>query len=320
MEPVSRRAFGLGVASLAACGRLEEPGAPRDDAGTSPAAFNPDARPLCAFPAWPALGVDPNAPARRTLYSWTSTAQAEQLAADKQLYTRTADDLGRAGYLFELLAQRARGGDEVARALSHEEFRLGRFCWTSPWASQLAGEDYGTELIRIDLSRNSLFVLVDSERETYSAVDIDNRPVAVAEALRQKERVAGIFFTNAVAAQYGCNDTFAGGTLYREFHLCHIATVDSWSLATEELDAELAANIELLRPLTALEPSPCMVDSCDDLIRQWRRPAVEPFERFVSCLMRVPYGVSFADWIRRAIGQLEVARRSRRNVRHRPNG
>lgn len=196
MEPVSRRAFGLGVASLAACGRLEEPGAPRDDAGTSPAAFNPDARPLCAFPAWPALGVDPNAPARRTLYSWTSTAQAEQLAADKQLYTRTADDLGRAGYLFELLAQRARGGDEVARALSHEEFRLGRFCWTSPWASQLAGEDYGTELIRIDLSRNSLFVLVDSERETYSAVDIDNRPVAVAEALRQKERVAGIFFTN----------------------------------------------------------------------------------------------------------------------------
>src|SRR6185503_699013 len=100
--------------------------------------------------------VSPSNPVRRVLWSWTTKEQAAELRAGAPLFTRSeSPGLGR-GTLFHWLDEQQ--GVE-AKLLREERFTKGRYAWVNPWAiaSGFAGEDYGTELLRIELEPEARF-------------------------------------------------------------------------------------------------------------------------------------------------------------------
>lgn len=328
MKTIGRRSFALGVASAAACGRVQQETSPASalDAGVANVvdagieASDPCALP---FPAFDVEGLSNTAPARRVLYTWTTKAQADELALKRELYTRVADDNGNKGWLFDYL-EKYFPGDKVAQTLSTPEFQMGRYAWPIPWATLMSEtEDYGRELVRIDLSEDAWFIGVDSYRSgsnAFSAFDMSSKKVEIAEALESPERIAGIFFSNGVDGG-GCGSV-GGAPGYREFHLCHHATVTEWSLRTEENLAVIDAAHALLTPLA---------DICDARLpctnAIWSRPA--PFttdlDRLMSCLAFTgnPGGsmtFSLRTMLQQAVKRLAEARFTPAPIRHRPNG
>jgi hypothetical protein len=219
------------------------------------------------------------------LYSWTTKEQAQALRRDKVLYTKTANDQGEPGYLFRVLERLAQRKEprmaSAAELLGGNSFRLGRYAWPFPWATQItsATEDYGRELLRIELRANALLVFVDERwgSEPWQpprVLDMSGKIADWARVQETPERIAGIYFVsrggdaaNATACPGG---SLGPGLQYREFHLCHENTVASWSIGTEQILAQIQSDIAMLtRVGEAQDVLACSRWLCDDLARAW---------------------------------------------------
>ncbi len=202
----------------------------------------------------------------RIFFSWTTEEQAAELRAGETLFSRSErEGMGR-GYAFTALAEWVETRSELdseyyvprvelARLIGDELFVTARYAWTNTWAARLGwpGEEYGDQLLRIELEPDAWIVQFDGSM--LEVLDQNDVAVPIEEALAQPERIGALYFlrTNEAGGFY-C-DTFGaigGGGGYREFVLGNLAMVREWSLGTEAIRAALDDDIAMLEQLVAL--------------------------------------------------------------------
>jgi hypothetical protein len=74
--------------------------------------------------------------ARRTLYTWTTKDQIEELRTTRQLLSRDESPAHGASYLDQVLYTLAQRGDPTAALLYTTAFAKMRFAWHAPWATR----------------------------------------------------------------------------------------------------------------------------------------------------------------------------------------
>ncbi len=213
----------------------------------------PCVQPLVSAPVFADQLFDRGAPAPRELFSWTTPEQAAAIRKDQQLFTlEEAQGLG-SGFAFTYLAQLAQTAPEptqqqLAGLLSGELFAKKRYAWPEPWATRMGwpGEDYGNQLLRVVLKAEAWVVVVAQGR--LQVFDLENRAVAVADAIASPSRIGAIFYVkDAVVGGPTCGGSFLdGGNGYREFILGNLDMVEEWSIGTQSIRDRLSANIEQL--------------------------------------------------------------------------
>ncbi len=178
--------------------------------------------------------------ARRTLYTWTTTEQADALRASDQLLVREVSPVHGPAAVDIALSELAATGDPVAKLLYTTTYAKSRFAWHAPWATRLGwpGEHYGDELIRVTLKADAIILLLHRAHGVFVAHDLEDRPIALADVLAHPERIAALYFVNdGVGAQF------------REFVLCNESMIESWEIGTDEIARELADEADLLEHL-----------------------------------------------------------------------
>jgi hypothetical protein len=231
------------------------------------------------------------APARRTLYSWTTAEQAAELRADPVLLTRTETaGLGR-GYAFTAIdALAARGTaaeNQLLAKLSGELFVKVRFAWPNAWATRMGwpGEDYGDQLLRIVLKPEAWIVIV-SDGVGIAVIDMNNQLVPVADALAHSERIGAVYFYKRDVTGLGSFQSCSGG--YREFIVGNEAMIEEWSLGTEEIAERIRADAALiddfLGDVRAMPPSVDPATFNQDTVCGWDNPASDEVSRYERAL------------------------------------
>jgi hypothetical protein len=196
----------------------------------------------------------------RTLYSWTTPEQIEELKGDPTLLTLSADSNGEKGRAADLIHERAEG-DPVAALLDRPEYANKRFGWISPWATLLgwSGEDYGDRLLAITLKPDAFIAtLVGNSPLEWTFSDASGNPVAEEEVLANPQRLAAVYFIDPRDTG-SCGGTIArAGSMFREFFVCNEGMIESWSAFTPEIHAELDRNLAALQTFrSALDAGRC---------------------------------------------------------------
>jgi hypothetical protein len=199
-------------------------------------------------------------PARRELFTWTTAEQAAELRAEPVLLTRTEREGLGPGYAMEVLAELGSTPPlesdpmqaqtlALAALLSGPQFAKARYAWSEPWATRAGwpGESYGDQLVRLVLRPEAW--LARYQAGQLDVVDMDNTPVALADALAHPERLAGVFFVrDSSTGGPQCFGSFRGGDDgYREFIIGNEAMIEEWSLGTSEIRARLEQDIALVQ-------------------------------------------------------------------------
>lgn len=254
MRSIGRRGFSGGMLSLlaAACGGrvAADDGAPSTTPDAGRGVTPPPYVPLPA--PEPFLPVDTTSPPPEVVWSWTTAAQATEIRKGSVLFTvESSPTMGR-GYLFELLEERAGGGDGAAARLVGRELAKGRFGWSNPWATvrgAAEGESYGLELLAIRMKPDTLYARVSARSPAISFVDARGAAVGTGTALANFELVGGILFDNDLESGKGCGTNGPIGTapgggnlFYREIYLGNEARIASFSHRTEDILAAIDAS------------------------------------------------------------------------------
>ncbi len=192
-------------------------------------------------------------PARRTLYTWTTRAQIEELAKDRVLLTRTESAEHGASYFDQVLDERARGKDALARLLRTAAFARARFAWPAPWSTLLGfpGEDYGDELIQVTLKPDAWIAVLRTSQPALTVIDLENRPVPAADALAHPARIAAVYFVHDTPkAGYAASTAGPMERLaYREYVLCNESMIESFAAHTPEIAQEITRSADAMAAL-----------------------------------------------------------------------
>jgi hypothetical protein len=199
-----------------------------------------------------------DAPARRELYTWTTSEQVQELRAGSVLLTRTEREGLGPGYAMTVLDELAHQVSEIpaekdlialAGLLSGPSFGKARYAWPEPWATRVGwpGESYGDQLVRIVLRQDAWLARYQSG--SIDVFDMNNAPVTRADALAHPERLAGVYFVRDVGAGGPrCFGSFRGGDDgYREFIIGNEAMIEEWSLGTPDIRARIESDLTLVQ-------------------------------------------------------------------------
>lgn len=213
--------------------------------------------------------------ARRTLYSWTSAEQVQELRQEPTLLTRAATAEGEPGRAAEVILSHA-GSDELAALLAAPRFENKRFGWSNPWATVqgFGGESYGTHLLRITLREQAWIgrlIVGRGGALQWAFADVHGNSVTDAEVLGSPERLAAVYFVDLRGA--GCGTLGYIGSAFREYFLCNEAMLESFALYTSEVRAEVDRSISALAGVHAalIEGRCSTVEYCwpDVALAEW---------------------------------------------------
>jgi hypothetical protein len=186
---------------------------------------------------------------RPVLYTWTPASSIAPLRTSRELLTATATTGTFVSPFNRALAQIAASpgsGQAIARLLTTDpRLMRRRYAWPAPFATVmgLGNRTYGTSLVRIELSPQAWIARFDpAAREPFTVIDAAGAAVATAEVLAAPERLGAIFHVRTDAWQ---------GHRFREYVVCSPAMVASWSIATADIAAELAAERAMVAALVA---------------------------------------------------------------------
>jgi len=176
--------------------------------------------------------------ARRVLYTWTTADQIAELRTAKRLLTREESPANGASYFEQYLHGLAAGGDPIAKLLDTTTFAKSRFAWPAPWATSggMGAEQWGDQLIRVTLKKDAIVLAVSSRTRTFTARDLDNRALPLDLVMQHPERIGAVYFE---AAQY------------REMVLCNESMIAGWSVGTQDIADEVAAEARAIAALAA---------------------------------------------------------------------
>ncbi|APR84986.1 Hypothetical protein A7982_10335 [Minicystis rosea] len=257
---------------------MEVSAAPTGSEAAPPASAAPDAEAVVAILAKLRPYVVTNERfARRTLYTWTTRDQIEDLEKHGVLLTRTESPVHGPAYSDQVISARAAAGDRLAKLLTTAPFRRARHAWPAPYATLLGwpSESYGSELIRIDLKSDAWIAKLQVSTKEWSVVDLDEHPVAIEEVLRAPQRLAAVYFVQDDTSPARVGGTFGRKPerpAYREYVVCNESMIERWSVGTEEIARELVAEVEmlsLLRPRMSDKPGePIALDAWNAQVAQ----------------------------------------------------
>jgi hypothetical protein len=191
--------------------------------------------------------VDGNRPARRVLYTWTTDEQVEELTRTPVLLTRSASPTKGCAFF-----DRRRDWDRspVARLFDVPALAKRRFAWANPWATLRGwsdGESYGKRLVRVTLKAEGILGIFDpGARSTWRFVDLAGREVPLATVYKHPARIAAVYHVFR-----GCRVDGQAVAPFREYVLCNEAMIEAWEVGTDQVRADLAAEVALLRMLRA---------------------------------------------------------------------
>ncbi len=216
----------------------------------------------------------------RTLYTWTTPEQIEELKADPTLLTRSADSNGEKGRAADFFHAQA-DVDPLAALLDRPEYAKKRFGWIAPWATLLgwSGEDYGDRLLAITLKPDAwIATVVGYDALQWSFSDVDGNLVAEEDVLGNPRRLAAVYFIDQRDTGY-CGGTVArAGSVFREFFVCNEDMIERWSAFTPELEAELQRNATALgafrNSLDTARCQPWQQSTChsQEVLARWMSP------------------------------------------------
>jgi hypothetical protein len=187
--------------------------------------------------------------ARRTLYTWTTREQVDELRKTKQLLVRDESPLHGATYYEQVVHALATRGDAIARLLDTTAFAKSRFAWHAPWATRRGwpGEDYGDQLVQITLRPESYVLALSTRDAAFTATDLKHAPVALADVAAHPERIAAVYFVSDV------DDPAATiprpSATFREVVVCNESMIESWAVGTDDIASELAREAAALDKL-----------------------------------------------------------------------
>lgn len=193
--------------------------------------------------------------ARRTLYTWTTRAQVEELARDRVLLTRTESPVHGPAYSDQVIAARAAAGDRLAALLRTSAFARARHAWPAPFATLLGwpGETYGDELVRVDLKAEAWIAKLRTSAKDWEIVDLDDRPVPLEEVLKSPARLAVVYFVQDTPRPVSKMATYGPMTLdrppFREYVICNESMIERWSVGTAEIARELTLEADAIDAL-----------------------------------------------------------------------
>lgn len=152
------------------------------------------------------------------LWSWTTRAQGDALARGSPLLWASGEGGAvRAPYqrALEALAEGAGEEAELAARLARDPCcSARRYAWTTPYATAvpLGQRSYGPVLVRIELRPDALVArLAPDERPAIRVADAGGRPVSIAVALAQPERVGAVLHVRARAAPHPFREVVVHG-------------------------------------------------------------------------------------------------------------
>jgi hypothetical protein len=240
-----------------------------------------------------AFTVRHDAIARRTLYSWTTASQIEELRTEPKLLTRSVSSDGEVGRAQGVI-EAAAATDPMAALLNDERYANKRYAWSNPWATRLGwtGDDYGDRLLAITLRADAWIgqLTVDENGALFWAFfDTEGVAVPIEQVTASPERLAAMYFFDA-RSMPNCDFEFrTQGSLYREYFVCNEEMIESWSAFTPEIQAELDRGVGALEQLQQmLEDNECdVVDSCwrERLLENWgQSPLLSMLDAYQSGL------------------------------------
>jgi len=179
---------------------------------------------------------------RSVLYSWTTPANIAALRNTRRPLSAGATTGGFVSPFLRalaLVATRSGPGRDVARMLiTHPVLLRRRYAWPHPFATVLGVGDrtYGTALIRIELRPEAWIGRFDpAAAEPFTFRDASGATIAIADVISHPERIGAMFHVRTELA-----------VPFREYVVCSAAMIASWSVATPEIRAELAAELSTI--------------------------------------------------------------------------
>lgn len=204
---------------------------------------------------------------RKTLYTWTTSEQIEELRKNKKLLTKSMSPIN--GYsLFDItIRDTAFKNFLIARLLQQSQFAKKRFAWANCWATSMGLDDekYGDQLIRIDLKDNAIIGYFDPKylADPFQFYDMKGNKLKADYVIENQDRLGVIYHINSMEVSRTQQQTKRKGTYYqyvnrykkekwyiefREFVVVNEQMIN-WSYGTEEIKNEIAAEINFLKQL-----------------------------------------------------------------------
>ncbi|MCW5808744.1 MAG: hypothetical protein KIT31_40715, partial [Deltaproteobacteria bacterium] len=188
--------------------------------------------------------------ARRTLYTWTTTEQIEELRRTGVLLSRSESPTRGTSYAEQVLDALARRGDPTALLLYSTGYAKARHAWPAPWATRAGwpDEQYGDQLIRITLRREAILVSLATATGAFAARDASGGAVSLEEARAHPERIAALYFVSDATSPPAPGVPPPKAT-YREYVVVNEAMIESWAVGTADVARELETNVDTIEAL-----------------------------------------------------------------------
>ena len=202
---------------------------------------------------------------RRTLYTWTTADQIDELLRTHTLLSRVESPRHGRSFYDRKMDALWLAGDKLAALLRAPAFQKARFAWPAPWATMLGfpGETYGTELISVTLKPEAWIVLHRTSTNSWETRDQQGVIVSQADTLKHPQRIAAVHFVHDQITPPSTTGTVRasagdGREAYREYILCNESMIESWSVGSA-VTAEILAGadtVEAAAKYFAAHPPP----------------------------------------------------------------
>jgi hypothetical protein len=243
---MTTRKAALATSLLVGCGSATQP--------PSPVVARPDPDPVDRLTDLARLlaadAVHHDKFARRTLYSWTTGDQIEDLRRTKRLLVRDESPTNGASFVDQVLYLLSLRGDPVAQKIYTAPFAKMRFAWPSMWATRAGwpNEHYGDHLIRISLKAEAWIAYLSTATGAFVVHDLDHKVIPQDQVLAKPERIAAIYFVSdaSVAPAPGIPRPTAS---FREYAVCNESMIEWYEVGTVRLAGEVDRAIALIDAL-----------------------------------------------------------------------
>ncbi|MEZ4372918.1 MAG: hypothetical protein R3B07_18985 [Polyangiaceae bacterium] len=232
---------------------------------------------------------------RREFYTWTTTAQLNELRSRRRLLIKDrADDGSRA--FFDRRLELMRGSSDfalnrVSRRLLEKDLGLRRFAWVNPWGTSRGwgeSDTYGHVLVKVRLKPEAMVARLDGNGWEFR----DERgvvPVGTALSTDTIKSLAVVYHSwDPKHPGEGMRELEARPA-FREFVLVNESMIESWEVDTPAVRDRLERDKRLLGAIApqVSQPAPSWHT---DLAERWDRievandPSADFDQRFASCL------------------------------------
>lgn len=187
--------------------------------------------------------------ARRTLYTWTTPDQIQEIRLTGRLLLRTESPTrGRSGFE-RTLAGPPHSGTDMARLLETPRFARKRFAWPNPWATVdgWPGETYGDRLVEVRIKEEAIVGrFLPAADPSWTFADAAGSPVRMWVVLANPSRLAAVYYASE-PSRSGTGSFARYSRGYREHVLVNEEMVESYSHGTPQMRRRVEKDIGILR-------------------------------------------------------------------------